>query len=429
MDFADDFKIYCCKDSFGTLLASKELRKELEELHLTEFYHKIVNPLAELIVRLNLRGLPVDEQKMEAAVSGLTKEIAVIREEIAFMAGKPLEPGTKEFKQFLYNDLGLSEGKKSKQGIGKADKATLKRLRNENPELAPFFNKILGLRQREKLVSTFLAKDQVDQETWRLYPNFKIGPATGRLACKKPNFQNYPEGLVRDVFMAKKGWKFVYADYSQLEARIFAVLAGATQLLEDFRLGRDIHDENARALFNIKPEDKPNALHRDQAKVFFYMYMYGGDPTNLVGRGSILGDVSAESFRQTSGGFIKRHPQIPAFREKIKSQLFSKRRLVNAFGRPRIFFGNPKDAIHSAYNFPMQSGASDLMNTRLIELDFLIPDSLVLQVHDSVMFEVRDEEVEDVKGVVKEVLERESPEFNGYKFPAEVKVGESWGEM
>lgn len=432
----EEFRRYCCRDSQATLLASYGLEKELGELGLTKFYHEIVQPLTHVIIGMNLRGLPVDEKALNDALDpdnpqSLTSELKQLQYDLNELVGKDLNVNADEFKDFLFDELGLPPVARTKTGQGRADKAALKKLAVQYPDLSPIFHISLKIRNRQKLKSTFLDKEFIE-DNWRLYPNYKIGPDTGRLACKKPNFQNYPAGIARMIFRVRPGKKFVYADYSQVELRILAILSQDTLLCEAFARGEDIHDVNARHLFSIPLDQTVEPRQRFFAKIFVFRLNYGGDPSGeaLQEVGSeLFADVSADFLTQASVNYLKLHPGIMLYRAHLGNQLRSTKKLFNAFGRPRVFFGPVKDTIRQAYNYPMQSGGADLMNTSLILLDKEIPDSIVLQVHDSAMLEVDEDKAEQAAKTMQGVFERPIKEFGDYSFPAKVLIGDRWGEF
>lgn len=424
------FREYCCKDSNVCRLAIYEELKELEEFGLRSFYDEIVQPLAKVIVGMNLRGLPTSEKALDEATTSLNKEIEEQQRDLDGLIGRPINVNGDALGEFLEDDLGLKKlerTKKTKKVTLKED--ALKKLGGLYPELMPLFDLVLTVRSKKKLVNTFLSREGLGDD-WRMYPNFKIGPVTGRLACKKPNFQNYPEGVSRKIFRVGPGFKFVYGDYSQVEIRILAILANDVPLLLAFANGLDIHDTNARDIFGLALDQIVGSRQRYFAKTFLYGLNYGGTIETIRGRGSeVFHDIPIEIMDNAAKRYFDAHPAILEFRKGIEVKLKASRKLVNAFGRPRVFFGPAKDIIRAGYNYKMQAGAADLMNTSLILVDKEFPGSLVLQVHDSLMLEVPESEAEEVAKGLKGILERPVKEFGDYSFPSKVIVGDSWGDF
>ena len=424
----DQFKVYNCKDSFATLLASQTLKEDLQELKLMQFYNEIVQPLADLIIKINLRGLYVNIEAQNAAILSLEEEISQLQSELNEIAGREINVGGDSLKSWLFEDIGIKIPKKTKTGKAKVDEDTLRSLKY--PELTEVVQLILDIRSKKKLKKTFLEGLTPDIETGRTYSNYRIGPATGRLACKKPNFQNIPEGVARSVFCSPPGSKFIYADFSQLELRILALLAHDVPLLEIFKEGKDVHDANARDLFSKKPLEEVSSRERYFAKTFIYGLNYGGSIETIRGRGSeVFHDISEKLMHEAAARYFAAHPAIATFRSWIQNELKTKKRLVNAFGRPRVFFSPPTEALRQGYNFPMQSGAADIVNVKMLQIEKEIPGALRLQVHDSIILEVPEQEVAEGVRIVQEILEERVKEFGGYSFPAKVLIGNNWGEF
>lgn len=422
----ENFRLYNCKDAYATILIAEKLKQELQEEKLDIFYNRLVQPLARVILGLNQRGLPINEPTRLEAIQDLTGQITNLELQVNHMAGEKLNINGKRLKELVYYDLKLR--KLSRKGLT-TDKEALIKLSETYPEYRFFFQTILKARKLQKLKSTFLEGLNPD-EFGRVHPSYRIGPATGRLACKKPNFQNIPAGICRQIFQASPGNLFVYADYSQVEIRVLGVIAGANSILDIFDAGWDIHDANAREMFALAPSDIVTTKQRTVAKIFFFGHIaYGGTLEGIKSRETaILGDVPIERLREMGDRFFAKHPKVFEYRRAVENTLKTTKRLVNAFGRPRIYFGNLTEDIRSGYNFGVQSSAADLLSLGLILLDKTFPKRLVLQVHDSIMLEVPEAEAEKVLQGIKEILERPIPELANYKFPAKYKIAKSWGE-
>lgn len=423
-------KVYNCRDAYATLLCAESLRRELQEGHLTSFYATLVQPLSKVLVKLNAKGLWVDESKKEGAIIALKEEVSQKEEELAQIAGKPLNVNGDEFARFLYEELSIKPPSRTKKGLGRVDEATLKKVASAVPEVAEVCSAALAIRTKKKVISTFLEGAYVGSDG-RVHPNYRIGPATGRLACRSPNFQNIPEGPARSIYCAPSGKVFVYADFSQIELRILAILAKDTALLQVFAEGGDIHDANARDLFAVPSESKVTSRQRFFAKMFVYCLNYGGTAEGLKERGAeMLSDIPLERIKDMQKKYMQEHPAIDLFRRRLVKALKREKKLTNAFGRPRIFFGRVEDVVKSGYNFPIQSSAADVMNTKLIQINNNPSlNSLVLQVHDSVMLEVEKEKENETKALLRAILEAPVKELDNYSFPAKIQTGECWEDF
>jgi|SRR5579863_1955806 len=429
---SDDLTLltYNCRDALSTVLSAEPLLRELETDGLSEFYFRIVQPMAQIIVKMNRKGIFVDTAKRNAAVTTVEAEIEELEHKFADLVGRPMNVNGAEFGDFLFGELGLRGSRRGDSGRWQADEETLKRVLREYPDVAPAINMGLDIRAKKKIISTFLLH-AIPEEDSRVHPSFKIGPTTGRLACRRPNFQNHPAGVCRSVYCAPPGFVLVGADYSQLEIRILAVLANDAPLLEAFANGWDIHNTNAWVLFGLEQGSPVTKLQRVIAKMFLYGLMYGADDdtlhTNLCR--DIPEGVPMSVVKTMTSRFFAAHPAIRAFRTVLENNVRTKRRLVNAFGRRRLFFGEIQSAIRQGYNFPMQGGGADLISDRMIKLDREIRIPPVLQVHDFVAYEVEESRGQEHAVVLKQVLEEKCPELSGYSFPVETKVVQNWAQF
>lgn len=440
MSLSSQFKLYNLKDAHATIWSAIEMEREIEEKGLAPIFETITMPLMKVIVGMNSRGLMVDEEARQEAIKATESQIRELSNNLFEMTGEESLGGKTglfsadgdAFRIFIYDILRLKPPAKSgrtKKGLGKTGKEILKKLGTAYPNLSLFFNSVLELKGLQKRKSTFL-KGMVPWIDGRVKPSYRIGPVTGRLGCKKPNFQNIPVGPGRDMFVAPPGKVLIYGDYSQVEIRILGLIANDQLILDDFKAGKDFHDTNARMMFEIPPEGTVSYKQRYFAKTFFFGHIsYGGSIEGVKGRGSeLLSDIPTERMVKMGERFFAGHPAIQAYRTDTEVQMAKSRTLVNAFGRPRIFFGPLKEVIRAGYNYRIQGGAADLKNTTLILLDKMFSNTLVLEVHDSIMLEVDEDKGEDVLREMKACMERPMREFGGYSFPAEVGIYRSWGE-
>mgnify|MGYP001580043743 CR=1 FL=1 len=417
-----DFIKYNCKDSLVTALSSLQLMDELNENKLMEFYDTIVHPLSRIVINMNKKGIRIDESKITLAIKAEKESIVEMERDLFAITGQVLEVNSsKNIGNYLYNEIGIKN-----KGSQSTDRDTLLKICEKVPEISEVCHLILDIRNKKKLVSTFLEGMNIG-ENGKCYPSFRIGPVTGRLAARKPNFQNIPAGISREVFVPHDGNVFIYADYSQIELRIIAILSNDTVSLDSFKKGDDIHSQNARDLFGVV---EVSNSQRHFAKSFIYGLIYGGSMSTILSMASNNSSgLSLVNMEKCKERYYYLHPNLIKWRENIELELRSRRKLVNSFGRPRIFFGNVNESIRQAFNFPIQSNAADMLNKKIIEIDNLMPNSLVMQVHDSIMLEVPKSMSLSCMSKVKKILESPVKELSNYSFPVNSKIGCNWGEF
>lgn len=429
---SEDFRLYNCKDALATVLAEQGLRKELEEEGLEWYYNTLVQPLAHVILNINSKGIWVDVEAKEAANSDLEEKIRVKKEELNTIAGKEMPIMGDAVGTWLFEELGLPKGKRSvKTKKWSTDEKVLRRVIEAEPKAASICNLLLEARGLSLLKNTFLRAAEFTDSNGRLHPNFRIGPVTGRLSCARPNLQNVPPGTCRSVYAAPPGFAYIGADYSQLELRIFAILSKCKRLLDAFAQGKDVHAEVTKALLE---KDSVTKEERREGKRFVFGMIYGAQEPTLVQVAYDILEVAGlpsgrASVRIAMTNFFAMYPEAKTFMRSCGEQVLQKRKMYTAMGRPRIFFGNVKDALGEGGNYPMQGGASEIVNRSMIELDASQPDSMVLQVHDFILLEVPEQDIVQSTAIMKEALERPVKEFDNMSFPVEIKVGKNWAEV
>lgn len=436
------YRTYCAMDALATRHAADSLLAELEEFSVKEFYFRQVHPLALLVGKINATGVWADQSKREAALADLEGRVAKNQEQLNEIAGREINVVGDSIRDWLYVDLKLPKLNRKKTDKPSVDKNTLKALASRYPELEKVFDLVLEIRKFNKLTSTYIEVANETDEFGRVHPAFRIGPKTGRLACKRPPFQGYPPGVSRSIYAAPPGYLFIGADYSQVELRIFAILGKCRALLEAFAKGEDPHGANARIIYGI-PESQEIDWKKDEkwkpfrvaAKRFAFGMIYGGSADTLTRAVSSAYEASGQSVSglvvaQAMQRFFDANPEARVFMDWCQAQARTKKMMHNNFGRLRQFFGNPKDALGQAMNNPMQSGAGDLINERMIRLDRRLTIAvLLLQVHDFVLYECKEEDAEETKRIVKEEMEATCPQFGGVSFPVDISIGRNWAEV
>ena len=419
------FREYCIKDCLATGLSLEGMIPDVKGLGAWNHYTRIIQPLTSIVLGMNRRGMVLDVSKRVQAEVDLTEKSDKVKVRIYEMLGREYNIRGNEIKDFFYKELGLKAGRST----GSFDKAAVAKLIHGYPELEYLFKSIIEAKHLDHIRNSFI-RGIVPNEHGLILPNYRIGPLTGRLSCKKPNFQNIPEGIARELFIPRPGKVFIYIDYSNLEVRILAVLAEETEMLRVLAAGKDIHSYTASMLFSVPEGIKETPLQRKIAKnVFFGIVSYGGSVEGIKERLDYeLSHLSVKELRDLVDGYFTAHPMLKEYRGWIEKEFLSKRMLKNAFGRPRFFFGKPKDSIRQAYNYPIQSSAADLKNLKAIETDLMYPETLVLDVHDSLMWEVDEDKAERIEKELVACMEAPIKEFGGYQFPVKSKICKNWGE-
>jgi uracil-DNA glycosylase family 4 len=297
-----------------------------------------------------------------------------------------------------------------------------------------FLERYRSYSETSKLLSTYS-----DFPTWKdgkVHTSFLIhGTKTGRLASRDPNLQNIPSEA-RKLFRARPGFLFIEGDYSNLEPRILAYVSGDRASIKTFEAGKNIHDENTRALFPDIPrssEDWKDA--RAAAKKYRLAMNYGGGLYSIYEKVCLeIPDLnlSFPEFRDADERYREAHPEETEWLQKTGDTAVSKRELRNIFGRIRIFLGTENEIRREGVNFPIQSAAADIIGPAMIRLHRELPKSsrLLLQVHDSLLVEVKKEDKKKVIDLMKKTMQQEVLiRKKKVLFPVEFKSGSNWGEM
>jgi len=301
--------------------------------------------------------------------------------------------------------------------------------------------------QVDKLLTTY-CKYSPDPDG-RIRPNWKAwGTATGRLSCSSPNLMNLPKrkdddedpaNAVREFFVSRPGWKFVSCDYMNLEVYILAYETLDPDLLAVTSQGLNIHDINTRALFDITPADAKWKLFRAAAKIFqFGRLQYGGSDYGVYRKVMLkVPDMhlTGREFAQASARWMALHPAYVQWKNALEEEVKATRRIKTAFGRLRLFLGNEEGIIREALSEKIQSSGASLVNRAMRRIydernNLGLRARFVCQVHDQLIMEAPDEEVDQVKAIM--VSQMEKPfEYKGFQRIVKVdpSVGSSFGEL
>ncbi len=430
---------YAAEDADVTLRLWQTLKPRLHQERVTTVYETLERPLVPVLKQMEMHGVQVDRETLSRMSNAFAQKMAGLEAEIHELAGGPFNVGSpKQLGEILFERLELPGGKKGKTGAYATGADVLEDLATEH-ELP---GRVLDWRQLSKLKSTYTdaLQTHINPETGRVHTSYlQTGAATGRLASTDPNLQNIPvrteEGRrIREAFVAPEGKVLLSLDYSQIELRILAHVAGIESMKQAFRDGEDIHAATASEMFDV-PLDQMTPDVRRQAKAINFGVIYG-----------ISGFGLARNLRIPRGdaqGFIDRYfEKYPGIKEYMDDTVaFAKEHghVATLFGRkihtPEINARGPHAgfAKRAAINAPIQGTAADIIRRAMIRMPMAIagmPVKMLLQVHDELIFEVEKGAEEAAIPVIREVMEGAANPAVKLSVPLVVDAGQgsNWAE-
>ncbi len=430
---------YSGEDSEMCLHLNSVLLPQIEaDAGLTRIYRDIEMPSADLLARIERNGVLIDSERLKLQSHEIGQRLVLLEQQCYEIAGQPFNIGSpKQIGDILFTKLGLPVVKKTATGAPSTDEEVLTELAADFPLPA----KILEYRGLSKLKSTYTDKLplQINAHTGRVHTNYAQAVAvTGRLSSNEPNLQNIPirtaEGRkVREAFIAPEGFKIVSADYSQIELRIMAHISEDPGLLRAFQEGQDVHKATASEVFGVAL-DEVSGEQRRYAKTINFGLIYG---MGAFGLASALG-IEQKAAKDYIERYFTRFAGVKKYMDETKASAAELGYVSTLFGRriylPEIRGGNgPRraGAERQAINAPMQGTAADLIKLAMLavqaELDRAGKQSkIVMQVHDELVFEVPEAELEWMKTEVPRLMAGVAE----FKVPllAEVGVGSNWEE-
>ena len=394
------------------------LKPRMAAEHTATVYETLERPLVPVLARMERRGISIDRQVLSRLSGEFAQRASALEAEIQTLAGEPLNPGSpKQLGDILFGKFGLPGGTKTKTGQWSTGARVLDDLAEQGH---PLPRKILDWRQVSKLKSTYTdaLPGYVDSRTHRVHTSYALAATpTGRLSSSEPNLQNIPirneEGRkIRRAFVATEGRKLVSADYSQIELRLLAEIADIAQLKNAFREGLDIHAMTASEMFGVPVKGMPAEVRR-RAKAINFGIIYGISAFGLANQLGIE--------REEAGAYIKKYferfPGIRAYMDETKASAKKNGYVLTLFGRkchyPEIAHSNASIRAfneRAAINARLQGTAADIIRRAMVRMDAALAKKklsaqMLLQVHDELVFEVPDDEVEATLPVVKKVME------------------------
>ena len=426
---------YAAEDADVTLRLYNVLKPRLFAEKLLNVYESFDRPLIPVLKDMEQQGIMIDAQALHRLSTDFEGRMRILETEIYNLAGEEFNLSSpKQIGEILFGKMGL-KGKKTPGGAWQTGADVLEQLAEDGCELA---QKILDWRALAKLKSTYSdALLELLDKNSRVHTTFsQIVANTGRLASSNPNLQNIPirteEGKkIRECFIARPGCKIISSDYSQVELRLLAAVADVKALKNAFAAGVDVHAATASHVFGI-PYDKVDANTRRHAKAINFGIVYG---ISAYGLARQIG-VAPEDAKAYIDAYFREMPEIKKYMDDTITFARANDYVLTPFGRRCSIMGiNDKNkrlaanAERAAINAPIQGGAADIIKLAMNR----IPDELkkrglktkmLLQVHDELVFEAPENEVEEASGIIKKIME--GAVSLSVPFVAEVGVGDNW---
>jgi DNA polymerase-1 len=388
-------------------------------------------------------GIRVDRQALASMSQHFAARIGELEQKIHDLAGEPFNIGSpKQLGEILFEKMGLEGGKKSKTGAWSTGADVLDDLAAGGVEIA---TEVLEWRQLSKLKSTYADAlvTSINPETRRVHTSFSmVGASTGRLSSSDPNLQNIPirtpEGRqIRTAFVPEEGAVLISADYSQIELRLVAHIAGEASMIEAFKSGVDIHAQTASEVFGVPLADMTPETRR-RAKAINFGIIYGISGFGLARQ---LGIPQGEA-RSYIDAYFDRFPGIKQYMQDMKLKAREDGYVETLFGRRLYIQGitasNPAQrgfAERQAINAPIQGTAADIIKLAMVMMppalkDAASPARMLLQVHDELIFECPEHQADNAMALIRQVMEgAASPRINlDVPLVAEASLGKSWDE-
>ena len=430
---------YAAEDADITLRLWQLFKPQLHRVGVTKVYETLERPLVPVLAAMERSGVKVDRDTLSRMSNAFAQKMAGLEDEIYELAGRKFNVGSpKQLGEILFDEMGLEGGKKGKTGAYATGADVLEDLATEHDLPA----RVLDWRQLSKLKSTYTdaLQDHINPDTGRVHTSYSIaGASTGRLASTDPNLQNIPvrseEGRrIREAFVAETGKVLVSLDYSQIELRILAHIAGIDALKEAFREGQDIHAATASEMFGV-PLDEMTPEVRRQAKAINFGVIYGISGFGLA-RNLRIPRADAQGFIDR---YFERFPGIKEYMDQTVAFAKEHKRVETLFGRqihtPEIGAKGPHAgfAKRAAINAPIQGTAADIIRRAMIRMPEAIaglPARMLLQVHDELLFEVDAAAAEELISVARAVMEGAADPVVKLDVPlvADAGQGANWAE-
>lgn len=390
--------------------------EELEKLEETDLFNNIEMPLVEVLSEMQYEGIQIDKDELEEFGVTLKQNIEELTQEIYTLSGTEFNINSpKQLGEVLFEKLELPVIKKTKTGYS-TDVDVLEKLKKEHPVI----EKILEYRSLTKLNSTYVEglKPYINPVTGRIHSYFhQTITATGRISSTEPNLQNIPTRIelgkqLRRAFKPKEGYLFIDADYSQIELRVLAHISNDEHMIEAFNNNEDIHKQAAASVFKV-PINEVTKEQRTHAKAVNFGIVYG---ISDFGLGEQIG-VSRKKAKEYIDQYLEKYSGIKQFMSDIVEEAKEKGYVETLFKRRRYIpelksknFNIRQFGARAAMNTPIQGTAADIMKIAMIDVfnklkERKLKSKLILQIHDELLIETKEEEKEEVKNILKTSME------------------------
>ena len=434
---------YAAEDALVTLKLYNQLKSRIVKEKVLNIYEKIDRPLVDVLSSMEELGIKVNKDYLKELSRQFNTDALTIEKKIYKITNKEFNIGSpKQLGEILFIEMKIQGGKKTKTGTYSTDSGILEDLVLQGYEIAKL---VLEWREVSKLRSTYTdtLQEQIDVNTKRVHTSYATATTlTGRLSSNDPNLQNIPirtdKGRkIRYAFIAEKKHKLVSCDYSQIELRLAAEMSKDKNFINAFIINEDIHSSTAKEIFNIT-DNQLSDEHRRKAKAINFGILYGISPYGLAKQLSIT-NSEAKNYIEN---YFRRFPGI---KEYMNSQInFAKTNnyVETIFGRKCNIKGiNDKNfavrgfAERQSINAPIQGTAADIIKLSMIEIHKYICEKklnvrMLLQVHDELIFEIKEELVDESLDVIKNIMETTHLKYKNFIVPLTIEygVGNNWGE-
>jgi DNA polymerase-1 len=439
---ARDVAEYAAADAAVPLALMPKLYQQLQKNDLLKVLEEIEMPLIPVLAKMELAGIALDKEFFTKMEDELAERLDQIESDVHKLVGYSFNiNSTQQLSKALFETLGLESPNKKKTASGhySTNAAVLEELQGEHKVV----DLMLEYRELSKLQSTYVKSlpEQINPETGRIHTSFsQTGAVTGRLSSSNPNLQNIPTRTelgrkVRNGFIADPGCGLLAVDYSQVELRIVAHMSQDESMLSAFKAGQDIHSTTAAAIYEI-PLDEVSKDQRRHAKAINFGLIYGMSPFGLS-RTTGLTLSEAENFVKA---YFKRFPKVKEYLDGLKKMAMQQGYVETLLGRRR-YFPNLSTTTNvnlrnreerEAINAPIQGTAADILKIAMIKLASALQKSqlkakILLQVHDELLLEVPENELEETTKLVQSIME------NAYELSiplsTEARWGKNWGSL
>ena len=439
-------KDYAAEDADVTFRLYKKFNKSLKDEKMINIYETFEKPMIKILADMEIEGIKIDNDFLKTLSSKFGKKIEKIQREVYKISKKEFNIASpKQLGEILYNDLKISDLKKTKKGSFATSASVLEDLAFKGHK---FPQLVLDWRQISKLKNTYsdTLPEHINPKTKRIHTSFLLAATTtGRLASSDPILQNIPikseDGKdIRKAFIAEKGLSLISADYNQIEMRILADLADVKELKKAFRNNEDIHSLTASQIFNIGI-NKVNEDQRRKAKAINFGIIYGISQYGLAKQIN----VSNQDAEEFLNAYFAKFPEIKLYMDKTIKFCRKSGYVNNIFGRKsHIITINDKNynvrniQERAAINAPIQGSASEIMRLAMIRLDKRLKEQknkktkMLLQIHDELIFETSKEEVKRIsKIIIEEMSSVVKSEHHSFSIPltVDLNIGDNWGEL